>query len=358
MIDQILELLPSQCTFAQAQDFLRAHGLPHSAPNWRSLIEERFRPAVATEGGVSEAELLAFLREMEEHGGQHVLLYEMTNATLLRRLFRSKFVETRFAGLNGIPALGAVVFPEAHEKPRIFDIRRDRRGAHATLVLKLALMRERHVFIGNEERGGGRYARVFEKQPYRAVNVVRFCESGLCEVRIRAHERNFGYEHEANAMLSLIGGLAPREALSELSLTGLKDMIFDSHLREDFDGEVMLKTSKHSVPDGPVMALSIGSAESHLLEHQNAIDGLRAFRTGHSDVRADRVGFWVVQRIEPADDEEQEERRFLKVELADSLNEFILSQNIDRAAYESIFAVIAENARKAVDKARTGRHTS
>ncbi|MEM9840572.1 MAG: hypothetical protein AAF830_15645 [Pseudomonadota bacterium] len=335
-IERAVKRLPDVSTRAHFEAFLKERSIPHSADNWADLIDKRLRPAMQ-DGRVTAAELIRFYREMEEHGAQHVLLYGVKDRAVLKRLFQSDWTKTKFCARGDVPDLDAFLLPDGDADLSLYEIRYDRRGQYRTFVMKFCTIRQTVRFVGEEERPGSRFARIYATEPYQAVNVIRICESGLCEVRLRSHKRNFGYQAEAHALVGLVPDVVTLDGLREISLSRIKDDAFDKAFHDDLPGAFRLRHSRLSEVDGPTLELSMGALDRGLLDSKYVVDGLNAFRRS-SDVRTDRVGFWLVQEAG-----EDEAPTVIKIELTDVLNEFAVSRQVDVIHYEAILDILLKD---------------
>ncbi len=120
-IQTILGLLRDYTTLPRVQRFLAERQLQRTAASWKELVDERISPAL-DKGSISRDDLLNLLRESEEHGQQHVFLYQTTKAATLLNAARIAG-ELRKRGLEGLPQQPRVLNKPA--SATVVDARRD-----------------------------------------------------------------------------------------------------------------------------------------------------------------------------------------------------------------------------------------
>ena len=73
--ETVFELIRNACTLQVAKAFLKEKNLYHSAGAWLELFDNRILPALNV-GTLTISHLNELLREVEEHGRQHIFLFK------------------------------------------------------------------------------------------------------------------------------------------------------------------------------------------------------------------------------------------------------------------------------------------
>ncbi len=99
-LDTWLSLIKDAASLEVVGEFLRQHEAASSAQSWQSMFDDRVLPALEA-GLVQEADLWELLDETEEHGRQHVFLYQ-GNAEPVAHCLNEKRIR-KWAETNDIP---------------------------------------------------------------------------------------------------------------------------------------------------------------------------------------------------------------------------------------------------------------
>jgi hypothetical protein len=271
--EQIFELLPSQATLEQAKTFLAARNVSFSSGSWDFMINQRMKPALQY-GTISLSELAVFLSESEEHGKQHVLLYKISKRELKRILDPNHLkhicsTESRFPRFN----IRSIV--DVPENPVISEVRTE----GTTIVIKVVekrLVKDESSY--REWEKNGQLFTSVNTRPYRAANVVRIHQDGLCEVRIHSHMDAYDYDVEARALLSNLEPLIDSTKFTSYSLRDARHYVCDPAHRASAMQAFDLKHTEHlDLADGRLRP-SISGPGSSMLNNPSLTASIDAFQ--------------------------------------------------------------------------------
>lgn len=327
--DDIFELLPSQATLEQAKIFLASRGLSFSAGSWDFMIKERLRKHLK-EGSISVFDLAEFLGECEEHGRQHVLLFKASKKERLR-IFSDGFVESickkepRFPNFN---ERSVVKVPSA---PTISEVRESIVEGQRCFIIKVIEKRHaRDEKTYKEWEEGGRLFTSVETQPYRAANIVRIREDGLCEARVFSHADAYAYEIEARALIKLLTPMLDHTEYQNFTLRDARHFVCDPRFRPKAKEIFDLKHTEHLDNSDGRLRPSVSGPGRSMLENDGITKAMDAFGASGSTVH--RAGL-TLKRREPLN-------RGLNLGLSGADNEFFLTAQVTKIEYEYVLKTL------------------
>lgn len=329
-VNTIFELLRIQATLDQVANLLKAKNLDHSAGSWEDMIGKRLKPYLHDKSLKTE-ELLLLLREVEEHGGQHVLLYRLGRNDSFGDLFKDGGIEKRIASLSDWPNVGEASFVNLPDKPMIVEVRRDKNGPHPSLVVKVVEKRIHKRRKGTELDKGDLIVR-YKQEPYRAVNVVRISGDGTAEVRIFSHKEAVSYEGEAMGLLQRLAPLVPITKWESHSLGKLRDNLLDPNKRNEMKKHFKLRHTQQRDANGNRLQAAIGSLSSDIYEAQGLISSLDLFGNPQNASHCDRASIYLL----PDQVTGREIAIGLHGDTNGNPNEFSIGAKITRDEYEHI----------------------
>jgi len=202
------------------------------------MINRRLKPYLHDKSlKIDEISLL--LREIEEHGGQHILLYQLGRNEALGDLFSPGSLEERIEGLPDWPRVGEASFVNLPEKQTIVEVRRDKKGSKDSVIVKFVEKRV-HKRRKGVEQDKGDYLVRYSQETYRAVNVVRISADGIAEVRIFSHREATSYGGEAIALLQRTAPLVPVTKWESFPLGKLRNNLLNPKKRNEMKKQFKL----------------------------------------------------------------------------------------------------------------------
>lgn len=336
-LHSLLQLLEEKGTLTEVSNFLKRRGLTHSASSWDQMRSERILPALQ-QGDITEQHLLSLLGELEEHGHQHIFLYEYRDDEV-----DSVFSEDEEETINLIPAdediqanLEEIEATDVYESPRFFErpdepslseVRTEEGTGGQALVIKAVETRIYTETLGREEREGDEYAIAYRDVPVRAVNLFRLHSHGLLELRLQQHENaSQDYEEERERMWGLVQGFLDRNDFTPLYISRAKYNLWDQ--RQNLQNIVRYSNSRFRDSHGNSMRAASGGRHHNLAQDQYVVDGLMAFNAGNTTCDT-AIIWWLEQSNGPPSKD-------LRTRLAGEPNEFAITAGFNREDYEYV----------------------
>jgi len=335
-VNVVFELLRLQSTLDQVADLLRDKGVEHSASSWEQMIERRLKPSLRVKS-ITVDDLLLLLREVEEHGDQHVLLYQLGRNDSFEELFDASTLENTIADLSGWPQVGEPSFVNLPKSRKIVEVRRDMKGSHRSIIIKFVEQR-----IKRKEKGrgidNGDFIIRYKQEPYRAVNVVRISEDGIADVRIFRHQEKMSYGSEAKALLQKVSPLVSLTKWEMLPLGKLRDNLLNPNKRSDIKKRFKLRYTVQKDGDGNRLQANSSGADTDILDAQNLIGSLDIFGNPTNATHCDRASIFVI----PQKSNQREIGVALHGENHGDPNEFSVGAKLTRQEYEHVLKSILE----------------
>ncbi|GAB1578695.1 hypothetical protein [Bordetella petrii] len=254
-------------------DFLKAKDLASSG-TWDDLLTKRIVPAVA-DNKVSNDELIALLRSAEEHGKQHVFLYQTPKATAQDRMARARITaELKRRKIEAILVQPMVL--DQPDTPTIVDVRWESAHIDLSVTVKEVERRESQRFARQEHSADGkRLIKTYDVVRERAVNVVRLHHDGLLEMRISARSTgSTKYDQDVKMFWNRLRGIVDLGDYKPLPLAKFKAKLLDPAA---LAGVIRSSGSTLRNADGTVMNMSSRGADADLYGDGGAADGISAF---------------------------------------------------------------------------------
>ncbi|MES1983237.1 MAG: hypothetical protein V4443_12290 [Pseudomonadota bacterium] len=269
----IVDLLRQTSNLQVVREFLKAKGVASSG-NWDDIFSKRIEPAVAAYK-ITNADLIALLRSVEECGRQHIFLYTCPSSQAIELMERH-----RISGiLKKRGQVDLLTHPRVLDQPQIpelADVRWDTADVDISVTIKEIESREFHYFIGTELHDGNIH-KVYGRQFQRAVNVAKLHRDGLLEIRLASLANTSKYEAAIRRFWKQINDLIPLDGFTELSLSPAKDRLWvervplaklirysDSTVRDDAGN--VLRAAAGSDKDDLNHKVAVGQSLDFLLQ--------------------------------------------------------------------------------------------
>lgn len=329
-VNLLFELLRIQGTMDQVARLLRDKGLDHTASSWDDMINRRLKPYLHDKSlKIDEISLL--LREIEEHGGQHILLYQLGRNEALGDLFSPGSLEERIEGLPDWPRVGEASFVNLPEKQTIVEVRRDKKGSKDSVIVKFVEKRV-HKRRKGVEQDKGDYLVRYSQETYRAVNVVRISADGIAEVRIFSHREATSYGGEAIALLQRTAPLVPVTKWESFPLGKLRNNLLNPKKRNEMKKQFKLRYTQQRDANGNRLQAAVGTMSSDIYESQGLIGSLDLFGEERNASHCDRAAVYIL----PERANEREIAVVLHGDTNGQPNEVSVGARISRKEYEHI----------------------
>ncbi|MGK3994008.1 hypothetical protein [Sorangium sp. So ce1024] len=327
LVDQIFELFPQITNIQVISGFLKERQLAYSAQSWETLKNERVIPALEA-GRLRIDDLTAILAEAEEHGNQHVFLFQCS------RQHAADILDARRVS----DVAGKLGFSQAHvlsqpDVPTLSDIRMDRDGS---LVVKIIERRSRDRVV-RERFIGGYKVHFIQTVHERAVNVAKMHRDGILELRISSRRGNADYGKDVTVLRRQIEPLVPIGEFSEWSIGAAKHAIWQN--RASLASAVRFGDSRVRNDYGTVITAAARNRETDLNEDESATNSLNAFLSSE-EAWFDTSNLWWLRNEETGTPSKN-----IHVRLAGDVNEFCITSNCSQRDYDYVFNEIKRHNR-------------
>lgn len=332
----LLRLIRDQGTLEQASAILRAKGLEHSGSNWNDMVEHRLGASLNS-GKLTQEDLVDILAEVEEHGRQHVFLYELARGQSVTDLFDEAALGRLLKRAPNFPPLGSPSFVESPEEPTIVDVRFDHRGRTPCLVVKIVEPRQQ-TYNRREAESRGRLTVTYDLRKYRAVNVVRIWKSGFVDLRIFSHRDAMSYDGLATALWGQIGAIARSDMFRPYDLAPLRRAFWDKERRKEIQRMFALRSSDHKNAVGNRIRAAATALDSTMFDDPDLVASMDRFNSTRSDAECERATVALRQEASGGI-----LSRSINLLLHGESNEFTITAKITRSDYEYVLDTILKN---------------
>lgn len=310
--EMIFDLLKEATTQQVVKDFLKVKGIHFSATNWESMFATRILPAL-NEKKLVISDLESLLRDVEEHGRQHIFLFKCQAADAPIIIAEKRI--TKIAQEQKLSELlSQATYVNMPSEPTIVDIRIEMAPNGSSvlgLTIKVIECRESSKLLDDEfDELTGRRTKTWEITKKRAVSVAHLGHEGLLEIRIASRDNSTKYSEQVSAMLRLIGKFIPMNSFEPVSLSKAKATL---HEKKDEFEKIIRYTSTTATNDmGISMNLSAANLSKNLMENDGSAGAMKEFLAKKGYVTGSNIWF-----IMPDDETQQ-----VHVILSGEVNEF------------------------------------
>ena len=325
----VFKLLEENSTLGDVRFYLKSRGKRHSAGSWKQLITERLTVALE-KGDLSRDDLIQLLRLSEEHGKQHVFLYECSREQAGDLMSQAR-VERSLKQMNLSALITSPRILYQPRQPTITDVRWESDGgAQQSLVIKVVKQRRRQELVG-ESVEGEYLVRRYREVKERAVSLFRLSPDGILELRIFSHQNSSDYQSDVAEMWGIVGQLLSRDGFSEYSIANAKGNLWQQ--RAELRGVVQYSDSKMKNSHGITLSAATGTDEANLVDDEGTSKSVETFL--RYDAHCDSLNIWW---LTPRDKKSNElPSKDIHMMLTRSLNEFVLTSKCSREDYEHVF---------------------
>lgn len=330
--ETVFELIRNACTLQVAKAFLKEKNLSHSAGTWLELFDKRILPALDV-GTLTISHLNELLREVEEHGRQHIFLFKCApdRAALMLSHQRMKAI-TREMQLEAV-ALAPLAL-HLPPQPQIVDLRQES-CAHdgnlsSTMVIKQVETRTIFEFAGQAlDAATGGVTKKYVPIKYRAVNLARLHPDGTLEVRLASHKNSNQYSVTLADFRSAISPWFLADEFDDLPLNSAKSAILDKRV----ELSSRIRHGGHTLRNdsGTTLTAKTSSPQDDVLNDGAAEKSLDSFLDTDGWSESSQIYFKIGG---------QEEKHEVLVLLSGTSNEFAIPLNCTREDYEYVFEQI------------------
>ncbi len=330
--ETVFQLIRSACTMEVAKDFLKNKNLAYSAGTWAQLFEKRMLPALEV-GTLTVSHLHELLREVEEHGRQHIFLLKCPadRAALMLGTQRIKAV-TKQMGLEEVTQVPlALHLPLT---PQIVDLRVDfcihGGKVNPTFLIKQVETRSNFQFVGQAlDPATGFITKRYEPIKSRAVNLARLHPDGTLEVRLASHKNSTQYNETLASFLAAISPWFKHDEFEDLSLDQAKTAIFEKRAELSH----LIRHSGHTLRNdtGTTLSAKSSSSQDDVLEDDAAEKSLDSFLETDGWTESSQIHFKIGHGAE---------LREVLVILSSATNEFAIPLSCTHEDYEYVFEQI------------------
>ncbi|WSH27287.1 hypothetical protein U8P75_23970 [Rhizobium beringeri] len=270
--ETLFKLIERQGTLEQVSNFLRQHGLPFSGGSWKDMINLRLRPAVVN-GKLTADRLLDLLRQTEEHGSQHIFLFDLVQGRSIGHLFDATLPTTLQA--SGFPPLGHVSIVDMPASPKIVEVRLES-GAVRSILFKIVEKRATFEKV-SDKTANGQMVVTYAEVPYRAVNMLRISESGTAELRLQSHTDAMSYNGLAEAVFKILSPVVDRLDWKDHKLDKFKSNLLDNSKRSTMMQIFGLRHTLHTNVEGNRLTAAAGMPGASMYDDPEVVASVDRF---------------------------------------------------------------------------------
>ncbi|KQZ94577.1 hypothetical protein [Pseudomonas sp. Root562] len=290
--ESIFELLKEATTQQVVKDFLRDKGVHHSAANWEHMYDTRVLPALESKK-LALSDLEALLRDVEEHGRQHIFLFQCKPEDATKILLEHRLTQIAIAeGLDNL--LAQPTYVNMPVEPEIVDIRINRApngsGIVLGLTIKIVECRESSKLVDDDfDQNTGRRTKVWEVTKKRAVSVAHLSNEGLLEIRVASRENSTKYHEQVSKLIRLINKFIPMDSFEPVSLGKSKATLHEK--KDDFAGVIRYTSTTATNDMGISMNLSAANMSNNLMQNDGSAGAMREFLAKKGYVTGSNIWF-------------------------------------------------------------------
>ncbi|MFJ2449485.1 hypothetical protein [Pseudomonas sp. NPDC087626] len=289
--ESIFELLKAATTQQVVKDFLKDKGVHHSATNWEHMYDSRVLPALENKK-LALADLESLLRDVEEHGRQHIFLFRCKPADAPQMLSENRL--TQIAKAEGLARLLAQpAYVNMPDEPEIVDIRIIRApngNGVLGLTIKIVECRESSKLVDDDfDQHTGRRTKVWEVTKKRAVSVAHLSHEGLLEIRVSSRENSTKYHEQVSELIRLINKFIPINSFEPVSLGKSKATLHEK--KDDFAGVIRYTSTTATNDMGISMNLSAANMSNNLMQNDGSSGAMREFLAKKGYVTGSNIWF-------------------------------------------------------------------
>lgn len=255
---------------------LKERGLHHSATDWKSVKERRLEPAIESQQ-LTRDDVRDMLRDMEEHGRMHVLLYRPREGFDHTPLLLKSRVANALSSMKLAKVLDAKESPDPPVNSAIVNVRFE----DDVLVVKSLESKTIHRPVNEFILAGSRQIRLTQRVDIRRMRLARLHASGLLEVRLGAVRSGRGvarhsYVDEAETFLSSLGQLIPATWFEPASLARFKRNLW-SRAKRGREPHIFVLGQTMASDRGNSMTLNAGNRSTDASQDEALRDASDAF---------------------------------------------------------------------------------
>jgi len=293
------------------------------------MVESRLVPAL-NDGSLQVEELVELIKESEEHGHKHVMMYQFNPEELenIKSMFDPTWLNG-WAKEKGLPVAGKYVFAAFPNVPTITEVRVGDGEQKEAIVLKIARTLHRRKPAEMVEYQG-REVYIAEVSKYRAVDVVKIHGSGLVEVRVHTRSGAISYPGAALSALNYLDGILQTGTVGDYSLGRARDVFADSTKRPALPPQFELLEAELKNDRGDRMQSSSDPDHGGINGSEVTTGVIDHFSDAGYDAYCERAR--VTYKIGNT--------RKINVILTELDNEIIITSNVTRAEYDEILQAV------------------
>jgi len=324
----ITKLLRQTSSLSIVSEFLKVKGLPHSAPSWDVMENNRLIPAIKSKK-ITIQDLTVLLRNVEEYGHQHVFLYRYTKPDIDTLIGRERVNSIMSeCGLTHLLATPKVL--DQPQSPEISDIRWECVSSEKTqqFIIKIIETRETSELL-SEASKGDILTKKWRIKKERAVNLFKLRADGVLELRITSQSNSSQYKTKVNQIWELVADFLPKNNFTEISLSKAKDLLMrDRNLLQD---KIRFSDTTLKNDAGNTIKAATGSPASSLNEDDGINSSMEAFIS--HDAYCDSHNIW----FKLSSNSDQDKPREIHVLLSGEGNEFAITAHCSSQEYEYVY---------------------
>ncbi|MEB0129737.1 hypothetical protein [Pseudomonas sp. CCI2.4] len=287
----VFELLQEATTQQVVKDFLKEKGVHFSAANWDDMFVSRVMPALeSTKLALTDLESL--LRDVEEHGRQHIFLFKCKPEDAAKILSEKRVMQiAQTQGFSNL--LSQPIYVHMPDEPEIVDIRL-KTSPNGKVILGLTVKiiecRESSKLVDDDfDQLTARRTKVWEITKKRAVSIAHLSNEGLLEIRVASRDNSTKYHEQVSELIRLTNKFIPIGSFEPISLSKAKATLHEK--KPEFDGVVRYTSSTATNDMGISMNLSAANMSNNLMENDGSAGAMREFLAKKGYVTGSNIWF-------------------------------------------------------------------
>ncbi|MEP6879270.1 MAG: hypothetical protein ABI865_10515 [Nitrosospira sp.] len=201
-VEKVFLLLQQVTNIQIISDFLKKKNLNYSAQSWDKLYDTRLSPYLQS-GEITIDDLMMLLRDVEEHGRQHVFLYEC-KTTKTDEFFDEGRIKDCLDKIGIADLLESPKLIDQPSTPTITDVRFETGANSKALVIKVVEQRIYDKLLEEQVLADDIFIKKYQKVKERAVNLFKLHKNGMLEVRIGSHNNSSNYSKDLENIKKII----------------------------------------------------------------------------------------------------------------------------------------------------------
>lgn len=292
----IFNLLKEATSQQVVREFLKDKGIATSG-SWEVIYSERILPALKSKK-LELVDLEVLLREVEEHGRQHIFVYKCKPDDAEKLLKRSRIEDiAATAGLSHL--ITQPHYVEMPDQPEVVDIRLNEApngSGLLSLTIKVCETRESSKYVGDDfDPATSRRIKIYEIKKKRAICIAHLGLDGILELRIASRDTS-KYDEQISMLIRLVNSFFPMDSFEKASLSKAKETLFNK--QEELEGQVRYTNTTAKNDFGVSLNLAAFNLTKSLMDDDGSTSAIKEFLAKNGFVTGSNIWFIIPDDVE------------------------------------------------------------